>query len=75
MTEHGPSMTIEGVQAQIDRSLRHYATKADVEIVKTSVSDSETRIVKWVVITGISVGSAVLVASGVVIGAIALIVG
>ena len=67
MTEHGPSMTIEGVQTQIDRSLKHYATKEDTADVKIEVAKTETKTIKWIVGTGIALGGVVVATVGIAV--------
>ena len=46
----------------IDQKLKHYATKADLEVVRTEIARAEARIIRWMVGTGIALALLVIAA-------------
>lgn len=58
------SINLQDVRDEVDRSLEHYATSADVyrEVgrLETKIAETKTEIIKWVVGTGIAVGALVV---------------
>ena len=64
------SINLQDVREEIDRSLEHYATNADLNKaigrLDTKISDTKSEIITWVVGTGVAVGA-------LVVGAVAIL--
>ena len=58
------------IQGYVDQSLRHYATKADLEQVNTEVARAESRIIRWTVGTGLAVSVLVVAAVGILLNVV-----
>ncbi|MCY4474320.1 MAG: hypothetical protein OXC83_02670 [Chloroflexi bacterium] len=69
-----PSISIHEVQVEIDRSLEHYASKAElneaVGRLDAKISETETRLIRWMVGTVVGVGALVVGAVAVLLNVI-----
>ena len=57
------------IQGYVEQTLKHYATKAELEQVNTEIAQAESRIIRWTVGTGVAVSLLIVAAIGIMINA------
>ena len=57
------------IQGYVEQTLKHYATKAELEQVNAEIARAESRIITWTVGTGIAVSVLIVAAVGIMLNA------